>query len=79
MYSSPYTYFPTFEPTQPRQRISWKTLTDSEFFFQTRNGCTSESFKRRMAVPGENALNQTMKPRHLNMISIGGSIGAGFF
>ncbi|PBP20145.1 amino-acid permease inda1 [Diplocarpon rosae] len=54
-------------------------VQDPGLGFWTRNGCTSESFKRRAAVPGENALNQTMKPRHLNMISIGGSIGAGFF
>jgi amino acid transporter len=44
----------------------------------TRMGITPESFKRRT---GANAgqLNATMKPRHLHMIAIGGSIGAGFF
>ncbi|PVH79603.1 amino-acid permease inda1 [Cadophora sp. DSE1049] len=47
--------------------------------FWTRMGCTAESFKKRTSVPGQNALNQTMKPRHLHMIAIGGSIGAGFF
>lgn len=47
--------------------------------FWTRMGCTFESFKKRTSLPGENALNQTMKPRHLHMIAIGGSIGAGFF
>ncbi len=47
--------------------------------FWTRMGCTPESFKKRTSVPGQSALNQTMKPRHLHMIAIGGSIGAGFF
>ncbi|KAG4439116.1 Amino-acid permease inda1 [Cadophora sp. M221] len=47
--------------------------------FWTRMGCTTESFKKRTSVSGVNALNQTLKPRHLHMIAIGGSIGAGFF
>ncbi|KAH8593038.1 amino acid permease [Bisporella sp. PMI_857] len=48
--------------------------------FWTRMGCTAESFQRRTTVDkhGE-SLNHTMKPRHLQMIAIGGSIGAGFF
>ena len=45
--------------------------------FWTRNGCTPESFKRRKGPVG--SLNATMKPRHLHMIAIGGSIGAGLF
>ncbi|KAI4243464.1 MAG: hypothetical protein L6R40_003466 [Gallowayella cf. fulva] len=45
--------------------------------FWTRNGCTIESFKRRKGPVGN--LNATMKPRHLHMIAIGGSIGAGLF
>lgn len=45
--------------------------------FWTRMGCSPNSFKRRR--DGTTALNQTMKPRHLHMIAIGGSIGAGFF
>ena len=45
--------------------------------FWTRNGCTLESFKRRKGPAGN--LNTTMKPRHLHMIAIGGSIGAGLF
>jgi len=46
----------------------------------TRMGCTPESFKRRTTTDmhGE-VLNKTMKSRHLQMIAIGGSIGAGFF
>lgn len=45
--------------------------------FWTRMGCSPNSFKRRR--DGGQGLNQTMKPRHLHMIAIGGSIGAGFF
>lgn len=45
--------------------------------FWTRNGCTPESFKRRRGPVGN--LNSNMKPRHLHMIAIGGSIGAGLF
>ncbi|KAJ5050882.1 uncharacterized protein L3040_002750 [Drepanopeziza brunnea f. sp. 'multigermtubi'] len=52
---------------------------NSDISFWTKNGCTRESFKRRIVEPGENPLNQTMKPRHLNMIAAGGSIGAGLF
>ncbi|KAI4290604.1 MAG: hypothetical protein L6R35_000102 [Caloplaca aegaea] len=45
--------------------------------FWTRNGLTPQSFKRRKGPVGN--LNATMKPRHLHMIAIGGSIGAGLF
>ena len=45
----------------------------------TRLGLTGESFKRRTLDDKHNQLNKTMKSRHLNMIAIGGSIGAGFF
>ena len=46
----------------------------------TRNGLNLTSFKRRPHVPGEMAmLDKSMKTRHLHMIAIGGSIGAGFF
>lgn len=45
----------------------------------TRLGLTAESFHRRRKADAHNQLNQTMKPRHLNMIAIGGSIGAGLF
>ncbi|KAL8733492.1 MAG: hypothetical protein Q9166_002119 [cf. Caloplaca sp. 2 TL-2023] len=50
----------------------WHSLS-----FATRNGLTLESFKRRKGPSGN--LNATMKPRHLHMIAIGGSIGAGLF
>ncbi|EKG16535.1 Amino acid/polyamine transporter I [Macrophomina phaseolina MS6] len=46
----------------------------------TRMGFTPESFKRRSArSDAHNQLNQTMQKRHLHMIAIGGSIGAGLF
>ena len=45
--------------------------------FMTRNGLNLTSFKRRPANAVE--LDKSMKPRHLQMIAIGGSIGAGFF
>jgi amino acid permease len=44
-----------------------------------RLGLTPASFKRRVVADGDNQLNQTVKMRHLHMIAIGGSIGAGFF
>lgn len=45
----------------------------------TRMGCTPESFQRRTKGGVGEQLDATLKPRHLHMIAIGGSIGAGFF
>lgn len=45
----------------------------------TRLGVTPASFKRRTLADKHNQLNQSMKSRHLHMIAIGGSIGAGLF
>lgn len=45
----------------------------------TRLGLTKESFQRRTLDDKHNQLNKTLKTRHLNMIAIGGSIGAGLF
>ncbi|KAH8175525.1 amino acid permease domain-containing protein [Sarocladium implicatum] len=45
----------------------------------TRNGVNLESFKMRHYGRGVVELDRSMKSRHLNMIAIGGSIGAGFF
>ena len=47
--------------------------------FMTRNGLNLKSFQRRPLNEGFVVLDQSMKPRHLHMIAIGGSIGAGFF
>lgn len=51
----------------------------SQLGFWTRMGCTPESFKKRTLEDKHNQLNQTLKKRHLHMIAIGGSIGAGLF
>lgn len=45
----------------------------------TRNGVNLESFKVRDYGHGIVELDRSMQPRHLHMIAIGGSIGAGFF
>lgn len=45
----------------------------------TRNGLNLDSFKKRDYGTGIVELDRSMKPRHLHMIAIGGSIGAGFF
>lgn len=47
--------------------------------FYTRNGLNLESFKKRDYGAGIVELDRSMQPRHLQMIAIGGSIGAGFF
>lgn len=47
--------------------------------FMTRNGLNLESFQRRDWGTGDIELDRSMKTRHLHMIAIGGSIGAGFF
>lgn len=51
----------------------------SQLSFWTRMGCTPESFKPRSQADKDAQLNQTLKGRHLHMIAIGGSIGAGLF
>lgn len=45
----------------------------------TRNGLNLDSFKPRYYGKGIVELERSMKTRHLHMIAIGGSIGAGFF
>lgn len=47
--------------------------------FWTRNGLNAESFKMRHYGHGIVEMERPLKPRHLHMIAIGGSIGAGFF
>jgi len=49
--------------------------------FRTRNGLNLKSFQRRPVAEGDiiDSLDRSMKGRHLQMIAIGGSIGAGFF
>lgn len=45
----------------------------------TRNGLNLESFKKAQYGLGTTELDRPMKTRHLHMIAVGGSIGAGFF
>lgn len=45
----------------------------------TRNGLNIDSFKKKHYGAGIVELERPMKARHLHMIAIGGSIGAGFF
>ena len=54
---------------------------DHDLGFWGRAGLTADSFKRRTPTEANrhNNLNRTMKGRHLHMIAIGGSIGAGLF
>lgn len=47
--------------------------------FLTRSGLNLESFKCKHYGHGFVELDRQMKTRHLHMIAIGGSIGAGFF
>ena len=45
----------------------------------TRNGVNLESFKKAHYGHGIVELERPLRTRHLHMIAIGGSIGAGFF
>lgn len=58
-----------------------KTVADAvaEEPFMTRLGLSLDSFKPRDYGRGIVELERSMKGRHLHMIAIGGSIGAGFF
>ncbi|TPX13399.1 uncharacterized protein E0L32_006129 [Thyridium curvatum] len=47
--------------------------------FMTRNGLNLKSFQKREYGKGIVELDRSMRGRHLQMIAIGGSIGAGFF
>lgn len=67
------------ESSDPPPYIGSAKEANSELGFWTRMGCTPESFKRRTLADKHNQLNDTLKPRHLHMIAIGGSIGAGLF
>ncbi|KAF2134180.1 amino-acid permease inda1 [Dothidotthia symphoricarpi CBS 119687] len=53
----------------------WRDQED----FMTRNGLNLKSFQRRPKGGPMVVLDKSMKTRHLHMIAIGGSIGAGFF
>lgn len=67
-------------PVEKASSHSAGDYTESERpSLMTRLGITPESFKRRTLSDEHNQLNKTLKTRHLNMIAIGGSIGAGLF
>lgn len=53
--------------------------TAREEDFMTRNGLNMRSFQKRDYGKGIVELDRSIRPRHLHMIAIGGSIGAGFF
>lgn len=55
-----------------------RTAREQETFW-TRNGLNFASFRKREMGAKLVNLDQTMRRRHLHMIAIGGSIGAGFF
>lgn len=61
------------------QVINNETYVPRAADFMTRNGLNIESFKSAHYGRGFVELERPMKARHLNMIAIGGSIGAGFF
>jgi len=58
---------------------SGDVVTSERPSLMTRLGLSAESFKRKPQTDEHNNLNKTMKTRHLHMIAIGGSIGAGLF
>ncbi|KAG9196417.1 hypothetical protein G6011_01538 [Alternaria panax] len=65
---------PTVE-SQGEDGAEWRDQED----FRTRNGLNMRSFQRRPQEGPMVVLDKSMKTRHLHMIAIGGSIGAGFF
>ncbi|KAF3005784.1 Amino-acid permease inda1 [Curvularia kusanoi] len=61
--------------SQEEYNGEWREQED----FMTRNGLNLKSFQRRPKGGELIVLDKSMKTRHLHMIAIGGSIGAGFF
>jgi amino acid permease len=77
---------PSYESTNNESSVQHKEETEGEASrtrteesFRTRNGLNLKSFQRRDYGTGIIELDRSMKTRHLHMIAIGGSIGAGFF
>jgi amino acid transporter len=68
---------PTVESTSDGHGVGqeWREQED----FMTRNGLNLKSFQRRPKGGAIIELDKSMKTRHMHMIAIGGSIGAGFF
>ena len=76
---------PTTTAAAPGTQVSAANYQDDiyndydEEDFWTRNGLNLNSFRVKHYGHGVVELDRTMKTRHLHMIAIGGSIGAGFF
>jgi len=68
----------TTHPVTTEGEVDLETWREKEDFM-TRNGLNLKSFQRRPKVGPLTILDKSMKTRHLHMIAIGGSIGAGFF
>ena len=68
---------PVAETGVSYHRDIYNSYDDEDFL--TRNGLNANSFKCKHYGHGYVELDRTMKTRHLHMIAIGGSIGAGFF
>ncbi|KAF5022159.1 hypothetical protein F66182_5794 [Fusarium sp. NRRL 66182] len=70
----------TSPPTYDQKTGTSEPVGEIQKSWALRNGLTLESFKpHEHHGKGVVELQREMKPRHLNMIAIGGSIGAGFF
>jgi amino acid transporter len=67
------------DPEKPAGGSTFVPEDFREKDFMTRNGLNLKSFSRRDYGTGDVELDRSMKKRHLHMIAIGGSIGAGFF
>lgn len=72
------TILPVNGTRERKQSESWEGAK-REDDWATRNGLSLRSFGKRDYGHGIVELDRSMKPRHLHMIAIGGSIGAGFF
>lgn len=70
-------HYSTDSPERGQHKTVAETVQDEPLM--TRLGLTLDSFKPRDYGLGLVELERSMKPRHLHMIAIGGSIGAGFF
>jgi yeast amino acid transporter len=66
-------------PNLPAYSPEEGIVDNRETNFFTRNGLNMESFQKRRSGEKIVELDHSMKSRHLHMIAIGGSIGAGFF
>lgn len=66
-------------PVYSEPQGGYSEVHEEQLGIWTRMGFTPKSFQRRTKADVHNQLNQSLKTRHLHMIAIGGSIGAGLF